>query len=148
MQGTGSGHARAAVASLTSLLEALESVLQPAQYLQGLVQLLSESQQDTLIPRIMRLYEVSLLKTKEPGAVLKAMQLCPQVSTLLFHVQEANVPQSKSGNFFTSLCMAMFTVCLLCLKNPVMLQNAYRQHNQKILSKAEKELPATQTVST
>lgn len=69
---------QAAVSGVVALLEALEAVMQPANYLAALLQLL-QSPTSALVPRVVRLFESSLSKATDAPAVDAAMQFCQQV---------------------------------------------------------------------
>ena len=66
------------MSGVVALLEALEQVMQPGQYMQALLVLLQEPQEG-LVPRIVRLYEASLSKSTDAPTIEAAMQFCNQV---------------------------------------------------------------------
>ena len=73
-----SRQSQARVSDLLALLEALEEVMQPAQYLEALLSLL-QNPTDVLAPRIIRLFEASLSKATDPRSAQAALQFCSQV---------------------------------------------------------------------
>lgn len=78
MQGGGSKKCQAAIMGLTKLLEALELVMLPVQYMAALLALL-RSPQEILLVRVLRLFESYLPKASSPEEVDTAMKFCELV---------------------------------------------------------------------
>ena len=81
-QGEGSKKVQTAMTGVMALVEALEGVMQPGQYMQALLTLLQEPQ-EALVPRVVRLYEASLSKATDAPTIKAAMQFCDKVMLYL-----------------------------------------------------------------